>query len=376
MIKIKLIHHLKFKIINKWLVHHLNQMSNQVQVLQPTNIVRDHPLDYIIGDILRGVQTRLRLASFYEYFSFVSSIEPKKIDKALNDVDWVNAMHEELNNFTRNQVWELVERPKKHNVIETRWVFHNKQYQDGIVIRNKARLVAQEYTQVEGLDFGETYAPIARLEAIRILLAYACAHKIKLYQMDVKSAFLNGYINEEVYVKQPHSFEDYKQLNHVYKLKKALYGLKQAPSAWYEKLRDFLLTKRFIMGKVDTTLFTKKIGKDLFVLQIYVDDIIFGSTNQDYCDEFRKMMANEFEMSMIGKLSYFLSLQIKQLKNGTFVSQGKYIKDMLKKFEMEDAKGISISMGTNGSLDSDASGNMVYDWKPTLCDRIKTGCDV
>jgi hypothetical protein len=376
MIKIKLIHHLKFKIINKWLVHHLNQMSNQVQVLQPTNIVRDHPLDSIIGDILRGVQTRLRLASFYEYFSFVSSIESKKIDKALNDVDWVNAMHEELNNFTRNQVWELVERPKKHNVIGTRWVFRNKQYQDGIVIRNKARLVAQEYTQVEGLDFGETYAPIARLEAIRILLAYACAHKIKLYQMDVKSAFLNGYINEEVYVKQPHSFEDYKQLNHVYKLKKALYGLKQAPSAWYEKLRDFLLTKRFIMGKVDTTLFTKKIGKDLFVLQIYVDDIIFGSTNQDYCDEFRKMMANEFEMSMIGELSYFLSLQIKQLKNGTFVSQGKYIKDMLKKFEMEDAKGISISMGTNGSLDSDASGNMVYDWKPTLCDRIKTGCDV
>jgi hypothetical protein len=113
------------------------------------------------------------------------------------------------------------------------------------------------------------------------------------------------------------------------------------------------------MGKVDTTLFTKKIGKDLFVLQIYVDDIIFGSTNQDFCEEFEKMMANEFEMSMIGELSYFLSLQIKQLKNGTFMSQGKYIKDMLKKFGMEDAKGISTPMGTNGSLVSDTSGNMV-----------------
>ena len=126
--------------------------------------------------------------------------------------------------------------------------------------------------------------------------------------MDVKSAFLNGYINEEVYVKQPPGFEDDKKPNHVYKLKKALYRLKQAPRAWYERLRDFLLSKRFIMGKVDTTLFTKKIGKDLFVLQIYVDDIIFGSTNQDFCEEFGKMMASEFEMSMIGELSYFLSL--------------------------------------------------------------------
>ena len=177
--------------------------------------------------------------------------------------------------------------------------------------------------------------------------------------MDVKSAFLNDYINEEVYVEHPPCFEDDKKPNNVYKWKKALYGLKQAPRAWYERLRDFLLSKGFIMGKVDITLFTKKIGKDLFVLQIYVDDIIFGSTNQDFCEEFGKMMANEFEMSMIEELSYFLSLQIKQIKNGTFVSQGKYIKDMLKKFGINEAKPISTPMGTNGNLDSDASGNMM-----------------
>jgi hypothetical protein len=159
-----------------------------------------------------------------------------------------------------------VERPKNHNAIGTKWVFRSKQDQYGIVVRNKARLVAQSYTQVEGLDFGERYAPVARLGAIRILLAYACAHNIKLYQMNVKSAFLNGYINEEVYVEQPPRFVDDKKLNHVYKLKKALYGLKQTPRAWYERLRDFLLSKGFMMGKVDTTLFTKKIGKDLFVL--------------------------------------------------------------------------------------------------------------
>jgi hypothetical protein len=177
--------------------------------------------------------------------------------------------------------------------------------------------------------------------------------------MDVKSAFLNGYINEEVYVEQPPDFENDKKPDHIFKLKKALYGLKQAPRAWYERLMDFLLSKGFKMGKVDTTLFTKKLGNDLFVLQIYVDDIIFGSTNQDFCEEFGKMMANEFEMSMIGELSYFLGLQIKQIKNGTFVSQGKYIKGMIKKFSLQDAKPMSTPMGTNDQLVIDVSGNMI-----------------
>jgi hypothetical protein len=133
----------------------------------------------------------------------------------------------------------------------------------------------------------EKHVPVARLEAIRILIAYACAHNIKLYQMNVKSAFLNGYINELVYVEQSPGFEDEKKPNHVYKLRKALYGLKQVPRAWYERLRDFLLSKEFIMGKVNTTLFTK-IGKDLFVLQIYNNDIIFRSINQDFYEEFDK----------------------------------------------------------------------------------------
>jgi hypothetical protein len=156
----------------------------------------------------------------------VSSIEPKKIDEALEDIDWVNAMHEELNNFKRNQVCELVKRPKGHNVIGTKWVFRNKQDQDGIVVRNKIRLVTQDYTRIEGLDFGETYALVARLKAIRILLLYACVRNIKLYQMNINSVFLNGYINELVYVEQPPDFKDEKKPNHVYKLRKALFGLK------------------------------------------------------------------------------------------------------------------------------------------------------
>jgi hypothetical protein len=152
------------------------------------------------------------------------------MEDALRDPDWVVVMQEELNNFMRNEVWSLVERPKQ-NIVGTKWVFRNKQDEHRVVIRNKARFVAKGYSQVEGLDFGETFAPVARLESIHILLAYATHHDFKLYQMDVKSAFLNRPIKEEVYVKQPSSFEDEEYPNHVYKLHKALCGLKQSPRA-------------------------------------------------------------------------------------------------------------------------------------------------
>jgi hypothetical protein len=228
-----------------------------------------------------------------------------------------------------------------------------------VVTRNKAQLVAKGYLQVEGLDFGETYAPVARLESIRILLAYATYHGFKLYQMDVKSAFLNGPIKEEVYVEQPPDFEDSEYPNHVYKLSKALYGLKQAPRAWYECLRDFLLTNGFKVGKADPTVFTKTVAKDLFVCQIYVDDIIFGSTNKSTCEEFSRIMIQKFEMSMMGELKYFLGFQVTQLQEGTFISQTKYTQDKLNKFGMKDAKPIKTPMGTNGHLDLDTGGKSV-----------------
>jgi hypothetical protein len=245
------------------------------------------------------------------------------------------------------------------NVVGTKWVFRNKQDEHGVVTRNKARLVAKGYSQVKGLDFGETYAPVARLESIRILLAYATYHGFKLYQMDVKSAFLNGPIKEEVYVEQPSGFEDSEYPNHVYKLSKSLYGLKQAPRAWYECLRDFLITNSFKVGKVDPTLFTKTIAKDLFVCQIYVDDIIFGSTNKSTCEEFSRIMIQKFEMSMMGELKYFLGFQVKRLQEGTFISQTKHIQDILNKFRMKDAKPIKTPMETNGHLDLDTRGKSV-----------------
>jgi hypothetical protein len=322
------------------------------------NVQRDHPIDNILSDIKKEVTTRTHIVNFCEHYSFVSSFEPFKVEDTLRDPDWVVAMQKELNNFKRNEVWSLVERTKQ-NVVGTKWVFRNKQDKYGVVTRNKAQLVAKGYSQVEGLDFDETFSPVARLESIHMLLAYATHHGFKLYQMDIKSGFLNGPIKKEVYVEQPPGFESEEYSNHVYKLHKALYGLKQVPRAWYEWLRDFLIENSFWIGNADSTLFTRKIGKDLFVCQIYVDDIIFGSTNKSFCDEFNKIMTDRFEMSMTGVLTFFLRFQIKQAKEGTFISQMKYTHDILKKFDMNRAKPIKTLMGTNGHLDLDLSGTSV-----------------
>ncbi|GKC63163.1 retrovirus-related pol polyprotein from transposon TNT 1-94 [Tanacetum coccineum] len=215
----------------------------------------------------------------------------------------------------RSQAQDHIPLPMSQFVIGTKWVFRNKLDENGIVSRNKARLVAQGYNQQEGIDYDETYAQVARLESIRTLLDIACSNDYKLYQMDVNSDFLNGFINEQVYVAQPPGFIDFQKPNYVYKLKKALYGLKQAPKAWYDRLKAFLIKQEYSMGMVDNTLFTKKSKSHLIIVQIYVDDIIFGSTCQNLCDDFSKILHDEFEMSMMGKLNFFLGLQIKQMKD-------------------------------------------------------------
>ena len=207
----------------------------------PSSRVRlNHPSSNILGSLNDNMRLRSKALSVITHSCYLSQFEPKKIDEALQDADWVNSMHEELHQFVRNDVWELVPRTKDVNVIGTKWIFKNKSDEHGIVIRNKSRLVAQGYTQVEGVDFDETFAPVARLESIRILLAIASHLNFKLYQMDVKSAFLNGMLQEEVYVEQPKGFVDPHRPDDVYKLKRALYGLKQAPRAWYDRLTAYL----------------------------------------------------------------------------------------------------------------------------------------
>ncbi|KAJ9542375.1 LOW QUALITY PROTEIN: hypothetical protein OSB04_028881 [Centaurea solstitialis] len=225
-----------------------------------------------------------------------------------------------------------------------------------IVIKNKARLVAQGYTQEERIDYDDVFAPVARIEAIRLFLAFASFKRFKVYQMDVKSAFLYGKIEEEVYVCQPPGFEDPKFPDKVYKLRKALYGLHQAPRAWYDTLSTYLLENQFERGVIDKTLFIKKKGSDLLLVQIYVDYIIFGATKEEMCKEFEDLMHKRFKMSSMGELTFFLGLQ---KEGGILINQSKYVKDMLTKFGFLDAKSASTPMETHKQLTTDVEGEEV-----------------
>ncbi|WVZ63717.1 LOW QUALITY PROTEIN: hypothetical protein U9M48_013325 [Paspalum notatum var. saurae] len=218
----------------------------------------------------------------------VTRSSPRDVSHALSDPNRVNAMHEELENFERNHVWDLVEPPPNCRPIGTKWVFKNKRGEDGMVVRNKARLPG--VSSKEGIDYEETFAPVARLEAIRILLAFAASKGFKLQQMDVKSAFPNGFIEEEVYVRQPPGFES------------ARFPDRQAPRAWYARLKSFLLKSGFVMGSVDKTLFLLSRGGDTTIVRIYVDDIIFGGSSHALVSSFAERMSGEFEMSLMGEL--------------------------------------------------------------------------
>ncbi|WVZ80464.1 LOW QUALITY PROTEIN: hypothetical protein U9M48_027935 [Paspalum notatum var. saurae] len=294
-------------------------------------VQRDHPPHRTIGDIHQRVtRSSVNSLAFFSHSAYVATFETRDVSHALSDSKWVNTMHEELENFERNHGWDLVEPPPNYHPIGTKWVFKNKQGVNGMVVRNKARLLAQDYE--------ETFAPVARFEAIRILLAFAASKGFKLQQMDVKSAFLNGFIEQEVY-------------------RDNLLALR-VPS-FQTGLKSFLLKSGFVMGSIDKTLFLLSRGGDTLIGQIYVDGIIFGSSSHTLVSSFTEQMSREFEMSLMGELQFFLGLQIKQGPEGTFVHQAKYTRDILKKFEMGDSKPMTTPMSTNTALDADEDGEAV-----------------
>nr|GEZ43978.1 hypothetical protein [Tanacetum cinerariifolium] len=237
-----------------------------------------------------------------------------RIIEALRDADWVSAMQEELDQFARLKVWRLVPRPKGKNIIKTKWIFKNKKDESSLVIRNKARLVV--------------------------------------------TSFLNGILKEEVYVGQPLGFISKQYPDHVYALDKALYGLKQAPRVWYDVLSQFLIDSGFQKGSIDTTLLIKKKGKHILLIQIYVDDIIFGSTNPKYCTKFLDLMVKRFEMSMMRETKFFLGLQVNQFLNGIFINQSKYILDILKRFRMENCDTVPTPIVEQAKLKLDLVGKL------------------
>ncbi|GJS17236.1 ribonuclease H-like domain-containing protein [Tanacetum coccineum] len=363
-----------------------NNMDPTIDVTStPTlRIHKIHPQSQIIGKSTAGIQTRRKLKEstsnqhqallsfIYKqnrtnhkdqqtclFACFLSQEEPKKVSQALADESWVEAMQEELLQFKLQDVWVLCDLPDGKRVIGTKWVFRNKRDERGTIIKNKARLVAQGYRQEEGVDYDEVFAPVARIEAIRLFLAFASFMGFTVYQMDVKSAFLYGNITEEVYVKQPPGFEDPAHPNKVYRVVKALYGLHQAPRAWYERLSTFLLKHGYRRGAIDKTLFIKKDRRDIMLVQVYVDDIIFGSTKSSMVKDFEELMQKEFKMSSMGELTFFLGLQVKQTTAGIFLSQDKYVKDILNKFDFRTIKPASTPIEAHKSLGKDEEGEDV-----------------
>ncbi|GJT70548.1 putative ribonuclease H-like domain-containing protein [Tanacetum coccineum] len=343
----------------------------------PTSRINSiHPSTLILGDPQSAVQTRSKVTkssgahAFVSYIQkqrrnnhkdfqhclfacFLSQNEPKKISEALEDESWVDAMQEELLQFKIQKVWILVDLPYGKKAIGTKWVYRNKKDERGVVVRNKARLVAQGHRQEEGIDYDEVFAPVARIEAIRTFLAFASYMGFIVYQMDVKSVFLYGKIDEVVYVSQPPGFIDPKYPKKVCKVVKALYGLHQAPRAWYATLSTFLLKNGYRRGTIDKTLFIKKDKHDIILVQVYVDDIIFGSTKKSWCDEFEALMKSRFQMSSMGELTFFLGLQVKQKEDGIFISQDKYVAKILKKFDFASVKTASTPIETQKPLVKD-----------------------
>ncbi|KAI3503815.1 hypothetical protein L1887_32266 [Cichorium endivia] len=322
---------------------------------------RNHPPNQIIGNPSSGIQTisKKLIQDECHFATYISKFEPKTIFDALDDDDWLKAMEEELAEFERNKVWDLVRRPANHTIIGTRWVFQNKVDDLGTVVRNKARLVAKGYSQIEGLDYDETYAPVAWLEAIRIFLAYAAHKNIIVHQMDMKSAFLQGNLQEVVYLQQPPGFEDLSRPNHVYRLNKSVYGLKQSPRAWYETLSNFLVKSFYKRGTIDPTFFVRSHQKHIMIVQVYVDDIIFGSTDQTMVDEFAKVMTDKFHRSMNREINFILGLQIKKTSRGIFIHQEKYTNELLKKFSLENCSTAKVPIFTNHKIFADPEGEPV-----------------
>ena len=281
----------------------------------------------------------------------LSMVEPENYTEAAGDRAWQDAMKAELDMIEKNNTWELVDRPTSKPVIGVKWVYKIKQNLDGTISKYKARLVAKGYAQKPGIDYNETFAPVARLDTIRTIIALASKKNWKLFQLDVKSAFLNGMLDEEVFVEQPEGFIVQGAGHKVYKLIKALYGLKQAPRAWYSEIDTYLKMSRFKRSASEPTLYTRiDTDGNQLIVSIYVDDIVYTGSSESMMNEFKREMMQRYEMSDLGLLHHFLGMGVLQSDKSIFIQQSKYAKSLLEKFGLADCKPVSIPLVTGEKL--------------------------
>ena len=285
--------------------------------------------------------------------SLLAMKEPKGFKSAAKSPEWLAAMDDEIRALTHNHTWELVPRPPATNVVGSKWIFRIKYHSDGSIDRFKARLVAQGYTQLYGLDFHDTFSPVVRASTVRIVLSIAVTRGWNIRQLDVKNAFLHGLLQEEVFMEQPPGYIDTSHPHHVCRLKKAIYGLKQAPRAWFHRFSNFLLTIGFTCSKADYSLFVHSSDNGIIYLLLYVDDIVLTGSNASLIDTFIHKLQQEFSMKDLGNLHYFLGLEVTQSSQGLFLSQVKYARDILIRAELHDSKPIATPMIVSHHLTSD-----------------------
>ncbi|MFS7989867.1 putative RNA-directed DNA polymerase [Helianthus anomalus] len=292
---------------------------------------------------------------------YSSTDDPKTYEEACNDEKWVKAMDTEIEAIEKNHTWELVEAPAGVKPIGVKWLFKTKLNERGMVDKYKARLVVKGYAQRKGVDYNEVFAPVARWDTIRTILAVAAQRNWIVYQLDVKSAFLHGELKEIVYVDQPKGYVKQGAEGKVYRLKKALYGLKQAPRAWFDRIESYFNREGFKKSSHDHTLFIKKVWNKVIVVSVYVDDLIYAGNDPIMCEQFKKSMQNEFEMTDLGQMKYFLGVEVHQRKSGITLCQTQYAKEVLKRFRMWEANEVKnpIVPGTiltKSSAGEDANG--------------------
>lgn len=290
---------------------------------------------------------------------FLSEEDPVRFAEASKEERWMEAMRNEIQAIEKNNTWELVNLPEEAKKIGVKWVFKTKLNEDGNVDKHKARLVVKGYAQEEGIDYEEVFAPVARWDTIRILLAVAAQRGWKVHQLDVKSAFLYGELKEVVYVEQPEGFVKRGEEDKVYLLKKALYGLKQAPRAWFSRIEGYFKQVGFCKSSYDHTLFIKKEGKKCILVSIYVDDLIFAGNDDSLVEEFKQTMKQEFEMTDLGLMRFFLGVEIRQNSEGIHLCQKKYAQEVLERFKMVDRNSVKNPIVPGVRLSKEGGGEEV-----------------
>ena len=284
------------------------QTEADLQLKFPVSSTDEDWQNELMGDApVRG--TRL-LTDIYERCN-ITVCEPVDFEVAVKEKNWMAAMKEELSMIEKNKTWELIDRPQNKKVIGVKWVYRTKLNVDGSINKHKARLVVKGYAQVFGVDYSDTFAPITRLDTIRLLLAIAAQMNWRVYQLDVKSAFLNGILKEEIYVEQPEGFVKKGEEAKVFLLKKALYGLKQAPRAWYSKIDEHLLSLGFKKSMSEATLYVKHHNNDVLIVSLYVDDLLLTGNNARPVEDFKQEMMKGFEMIDLRLMTFFLGMEIK-----------------------------------------------------------------